>query len=406
MPYPAERIAVLVPTRGRPGEVLELARHLALNSLRPEAVALWLYADEGDQATLEVVAQLQAEGGPLAVHAVVEPDVDAHGTRFNRLREAMPAKADVYAIASDKMRLQTVGWDEVLRQAFRATPDGLLMAFARDQVNQGRFGAFFYLSEAWAQCTGRLTTDWFPFWFDDTWANEVGQYAGRWKALPIQMEMAAGPTQRMFQTRFWELFFHATRPLRVAEAQRILAKAHEGDPQGLAQALEDQAAVVAAEDFGPAHLAQRLAMMDRLEEALAARRLGPQPVPPPEDGFWRLEAKALAWLREAQQESGLSPERAALLDLAIAHSGEGHRVQLEALREAILAARWPEAEAAWALLRERFPFRPEAQALWGVALRQQGRLAEALALAQDGQQRFPQWPVPPPAELLAAPQQG
>lgn len=406
MAFQAERIAVLVPTRGRAQDVLTLTRHLLATALRPEAVALWLYVSEDDHDTRSVVAQLKAEGGPLRVEAVVEPDVDAHGTRFNRLRDAMPVKADLYAIASDKMRLHTMGWDEVVRQAFRATPDGLLLAFAKDDINQGQFGAFFYLSEAWAQVTGRLTTEWFPFWYDDTWVNEVGQYALRWKALPIRMEMAVGPTQRMFHLAFWEHFFHATRPLRVAEAQALLAKAHEGDPEGLAWAEEALAAQLTAEVHGGAYWARRLPELALLEESFAARRLGPHPVPPPEDGYWRLEAKAVAWLQAARQEVGLSPERAALLDAAIAHSEVGHQAGLAALRQAILAGDWPEAEAAWRSLAERFPCRPEGQALWALALRKQGRAGEADALAQRGAERFPQWQVPSPAALLAEAQAG
>lgn len=391
MPFAPERIAVLVPTRNRPDDLRRLHANLSTTCLRPEWVALWVFADPADEATASVLQELGELGGPLAIRPFLEADPDTHGARYNRMWQQGAGQADVYLIASDKSLLRTPAWDEVIRQAHRGG-DGYGFFFLRDSVNQGRFGAFPVLAEPWAQALGALMTEHFPFWFDDTWLNDVAQLVGRWRPLPIEMEMVTGPTQRMFQLRFWDHFYEACQGDRLAQAKALLACMHPDDPEALASAVAQAELLVAHSRRSEAQWAGRHEQLLGLEENFAARRLGPQPLPPPEDSYWRVEARAVALLQAklAQAEAQGAAAEAQALRTALSYSEGAHQEALKAL-EAALQAGGLGALATWQAHLERFPFRPEGFALTWAHLQSTGQREALASLGAFARQRFPQW---------------
>jgi hypothetical protein len=134
-------------------------------------------------------------------------------------------------IGSDKITFTTFGWDEVVRRAFDQYSDRILFAFPRDTLNKGTFGAVFFLGAGWANVTGRLMTEYFPFWYDDTWANIVGALANRYAVLDMDVHMAIGPTIRMHNVLFWERFFMMTMGERIREAAVLIGASCEATQQ-------------------------------------------------------------------------------------------------------------------------------------------------------------------------------
>lgn len=412
-----ERLAILVPTRARPESLTRLAENLLQTLARPEWVSLWLYADEGDEASRRFVADWPSDS-PLAVRGVFEPDRPTQGQRYNRLRACLPERPELYLIGSDKMIFRTQGWDEVVRRAYRAVPDRLMMAFPKDSINHGQFGAFPILSEAWAEATGKLTTGHFPFWYDDTWLNEVAKMAGRWRALPIELEMASGSTQRMFHLRFWEHFFQATLGARLDEAKALLRRIHREDPVALSQAMKQAERLCGQLAISEADWPKRHQQLDAYERNLSSRRASAEPVPPPGDVYWEVEAAARAHLSQ-QAASSEDPELKKATVLALAHGAPTAEAQLKALAEAFAAGREGEALQVLAQHNAAFPFRPEAYELWARHLIQGGRHGEAQEVLQSagllfpglsvwaalgaGLAKAPQAPLAPPSQAPDAP---
>lgn len=384
-----EHLAILVPTRGRPEALRSLFESIEGQITRPDLVTLWIYGDEGDTATQTFVAAWQAEARPLQVKALFEKDVPTQGARYNRLRENMSPKADIYLIGSDKMHIRTPGWDEVVRRSYRAIPDRLQMCFLRDNINKGNFGAFPIVSEAWAQCTGRLTTGYFPFWYDDTWLNDVGHRLGRWRVLPIEMDMAQGSTQRMVHLRFWERFYWACADERDAEARALARLIHQHDPVALELALALSANDPQRE--GPPDWPLRDSDLESLEHTSSARLKGPQPVPPPEDPYWEVESQACALLfakREAAQQAG-DHAAVARLESALLHSGPAAESQVDAIRDALAANQLTLAQQLLTEHHKAFPFHPEALLLWAEHLLATGHPGSAIEVLQGAKMRFP-----------------
>src|SRR5258708_11199852 len=66
-------------------------------------------------------------------------------------------------------------------------------------------------------------TAYFPFWFDDTWVDQVAQMIQRKVNVSLQIDPQGnkGKTIRMRNLRFWNHFFNNTLDERVAEAELL-----------------------------------------------------------------------------------------------------------------------------------------------------------------------------------------
>jgi len=82
------------------------------------------------------------------------------------------------------------------------------------------------LSAEWLAVTGRFSTGYFPFWFEDTWLDQIGQIIGRREQLPIKLGLIGGKgkTSRMRNVAFWTGFYNHTLDERIHTAKELLQK--------------------------------------------------------------------------------------------------------------------------------------------------------------------------------------
>ena len=144
------------------------------------------------------------------------------GQIVNILSEQNPA--DVYCSYADDLVMQEPGWDQIIADALEDHPDWVLW-WGAQTVNCKTTYAI--VPDVWRKAAGRIFTDYFPFWFDDTWLMQVWQYAvgsvDHWVALDAEIiDDSMGKTHRLQDYQFWEQFFWDRDGERLEEAARTL----------------------------------------------------------------------------------------------------------------------------------------------------------------------------------------
>jgi hypothetical protein len=207
-------------TRGDRALLERFLGSLVENTQRYDLIDVWFSIDRGDEAAMAVLEELRGRV-PFGLSWVeVNPSL-SNGAFLNEAWAACTTRPGIWGFISDKVEVRTRGWDELVRRAFRATPDGVLFAHGHD--GHVDFGAFGFLGATWVNTLGRLFTDYFPYWFDDVWINEVANLIGRRVVLPIHFKMEVGFARHLHNALFWANFSAALFGERVDEALRLLA---------------------------------------------------------------------------------------------------------------------------------------------------------------------------------------
>lgn len=235
-----EHISILFPTRGRPAFVEALFDSIAATVRRADLLDAWAYVDADDAPTIECFDRA-ASAYPFAIHAVTGPGV-SNGEMHNVLRQRCSTNPGIYMYAGDKFVFRTPGWDEIVRAAFCRYPDRILLAYPKEtrwMPILGAFGVYGFLSAEWTNVLGRLFTEYFSFWFDDTWLNQVATMVQR--SVTLDMEVAYQDkrhgTRRMRNLPFWQRFFEATMDERLREADALRRAAYGQGTQACRQSL-------------------------------------------------------------------------------------------------------------------------------------------------------------------------
>lgn len=230
-------IAVLIASRGRPFR-LQIALSRILNTAaHPGRVKIGVWCDDDDPQT-----------------AIAASDFDEalimSGPRPASLGEAQNAlaaimDADVYTVLADDVYPATIGWDLVIDQMMASGNMPPVMAWNHGADDP----AYPILTKEWVLASGGIfTARRFPFWFDDFWLAEVAELVtGQPVTYPVNMRLTGdkGKTPRMRDLPFWYRYFHATRPLRIAEAHAIHKELYDSE-------LPDRSAIIASLSEGDA----------------------------------------------------------------------------------------------------------------------------------------------------------
>ncbi len=173
-------ISVLCPTRNRPNSVRRLvASALATAAKMPEFV---FYTD--DDAPGSVPQDVRDLPGVIVVtgERIVMSDM------WNRCAEK--ATGDILMLAADDIAFRTRGWDDQVRDAFTALPDGIGFVHGADGtgIHPEGFGTHGFVTRAWTDAAGHFTPPYFSCDYADTWLNDLADRVGRNIAIPILTE--------------------------------------------------------------------------------------------------------------------------------------------------------------------------------------------------------------------------
>jgi hypothetical protein len=207
------KISVLCASRGNPEGLRTIIG--ALDMLRSDRsdVQYVVACDLDDKATIEVASFMQ----PQILRVFSDSHSKSLGELWNRCAEISPA--DVYVLVTDRALCITPGWDNYIIDAYNKDDTRITWW----TTNAGPVIPI--VPEKWRQAAGQIYTDYFPFWFDDTWLQEVSSLVHGMPNFCIQaacfIQKRNPLTKRMRDLRFWMDFFIAKRFERIAHAAKI-----------------------------------------------------------------------------------------------------------------------------------------------------------------------------------------
>jgi hypothetical protein len=212
----SELITCLVPTRARP-EMLKVCTQSLLDcAAHPELLAIYVYRDSDDPSEpSKLDPRCRIYTGPR------NPCL---GAAYNALfREAR--RDGIYLALADDFVMTSVAWDEAVRRTMGVHADGILLRYLTDSdpYHVATQVCYPVLTRRWIETLGYVFAELFPFWFTDTWLDEIALMLGRKAAVHVEWKPQGkrGKTTRMRDLAFWAWVFEAARAERVQDAKKL-----------------------------------------------------------------------------------------------------------------------------------------------------------------------------------------
>lgn len=227
---PRHSVALCIASRGRP-ELLRKTLQQTIGNVTRQDTAIVVALDKDDETVDEVRRQMAGLRDFSSHHLIISNNLlfsiadreDSLGAKYNRA--AAQIEADLYVVGTDDCAIATEGWDARLHQAARNNfPDGIgALAFGTIPVPSG-------LPSMWAVTRGLIDrmgffmVPYFPFWWHDTWLDEIAQMIGRVHPVDIKTAYPGGngKSRGVRDIEFWQKFFDLMRPMRVQTARDII----------------------------------------------------------------------------------------------------------------------------------------------------------------------------------------
>jgi len=223
------RIALLLPSRRRPQSLRRAVDSIGATATRPDDVVVVIGVDDDDDETVELAAHYRPRVPILWSRGPRELTL---GHLWNRLAAADHG-CDVLAMAFDDYVMASPDWDENYRRAAAIMPAGYGTAWPTDGIHNPDFCTAPIVTRRMRDRMGFFVPPWFPFWFHDTWLEEMGAFVAC--RLPLASRIDApdgrGATQNMRDLVFWATLFEATRHLRMNLAMQMIDEMYAGHQQ-------------------------------------------------------------------------------------------------------------------------------------------------------------------------------
>lgn len=216
------KLGICLVTRNNPGPLIGVIMSLwRLRSLQHE-LQFFLGVDDDDRETDKVADILTGiDPRPILAYGKRNP---CRGTTENRMLELARAdNSDLVTLLTDRTFPITPAWDQVLAQGCEEQPKRpLWWSCPHDNVCAIPIMPRAYLDAIdW-----KWSPELFPFWFDDTWHQQIDLMINGLPSLKIKASFAGqrGKTTRGRDFGFWIDFFHRTLPIRAEMAKEIAGK--------------------------------------------------------------------------------------------------------------------------------------------------------------------------------------
>lgn len=226
-------ISLLCPTRGRPGAFGAMIRSAAVTAAHPEDIEVVAYVDEDDPALGGYATAWQAGDYDINLLAQVIGPRCVLSDAWNRAGDW--ANGDIWMMAADDLRFVSLGWDDMVTDAFAQHPDGIALVYGRDGHADERMATHPFVTRRWVDIVGRFTAPYFAADYCDLWLHEVAKRINRATYTPQLLISHLHPSfglgewdgthrERMERAREVDLpaMWKSTEGERVDEAVRLL----------------------------------------------------------------------------------------------------------------------------------------------------------------------------------------
>lgn len=233
-----ELISVLIPERGRPEMLWRLIHSLLETAQGDNRIEILVAIDDDDPAwegsNDEINSPARADP---RVFYTIGPRPKTLGEKLNLLAARATGDA-MWFIANDYIML-TEGWPRIIREAVAALPNGIGVPFPIDSLHPDH-ASFPIISRKMYEAINMFAPPWFPYWYVDTWWDEVGIMLGVRPQIAVEVSApeGRGKPQGLRDVTFWATFFDRLRPFRVRDARGFAWRAWGKDSQKVRQ-MED-----------------------------------------------------------------------------------------------------------------------------------------------------------------------
>ena len=213
-------ISVLIPSRGRPDKLSRCLKSLGVH----DNVEILVGTDDDDTSDY-----LPAVNGYGRIYTA--PRSETLGICINKL--AAKATGTLLFCLGDDYVINAPDWPDRIVCAAAKMPNGIGILYPRDPY-MTRFATLPIISRRTYESLGYYMAPYFPFWFIDTWLDEIAEFLGAKIEIDLDATLPDGKglTHGLTDLYFWADFFEALRPLRVHDAINLARLAFdERSPQ-------------------------------------------------------------------------------------------------------------------------------------------------------------------------------
>ena len=236
------KISVLIPERGRPDSLWRLIQSLKDQAIFDENYEIVVGLDD-DEWTPQQLAD--AQGLYPSVRFILAPRPATLGEKLNGL--AAISEGDLLLFIANDMVMETPEWPKKCRETARHLPSGMGVTYLRDPTHPDH-ASFYMITRQMYETIGWFAAPWFPYWFIDTWMDELGILLSAKYEIDAELSAPDG-NQRSERPdlKFWCEFFDATRPMRFRDAMQLMGKIYGAQiPEDVAKDLPRRRALAEA----------------------------------------------------------------------------------------------------------------------------------------------------------------
>jgi hypothetical protein len=213
-------VAVCIASRGRPEELkhtVAKAKELATESETCFCAAV--DRDDPEQIGYYRTRRIALSNGVRE---------DSLGAKYNRAASLADKAASVFVLGVDDAYLASPGWDKTLLNAAAKFQDGIGVIYWGTRKGAYALPDGMAVTRGWIEKVGFFMPEHFPFWWHDTWVDELARMTGRWVWEDLawekygSSEVNGHKTTRLREVSWWAKFFDDTRPKRMMKALDLL----------------------------------------------------------------------------------------------------------------------------------------------------------------------------------------
>lgn len=216
-------VAVCIASRGRPEELKHTL--MAAHRLATEPMTQFNVAIDTDDTTMYNWSNRYND--PAVWYCCAERE-NSLGAKYNRASGLASNNATVYVLGVDDAHLASPGWDRKLLDAAAKFQDGIGVIYWGDRKGAFQLPDGMAVTKGWIETVGFFMPEHFPFWWHDTWVDELARMTGRWVWEDLawekygSSEVNGHKTTRLREVSWWAKFFDDTRPKRMLKALDML----------------------------------------------------------------------------------------------------------------------------------------------------------------------------------------
>jgi len=171
------KIALLLPTRKRPDNLVRFYESVSETADDPESIQIVTYIDNDDSSYDDIELQdlIKVRGDRVVLSEM-----------WNKCYEK--STAPILGHMGDDIIFRTKGWDTILLNTFKEYKDNIVFLYGDDGGPHVDFGTHGFIHKDWVKATGYFVPPYFSSDYNDTWLNDVAKLVNRHRRIDIYTE--------------------------------------------------------------------------------------------------------------------------------------------------------------------------------------------------------------------------